>query len=102
MTHISFLVAPGRSLQLLRKIFIHKNQVIRDIRDKKNEEIASIPIFIEKIDNLKKELEFKEREIELLIADRNILKDLYDQGVIDGKAIFFSKSSLIIFFLHFQ
>ena len=47
-----FLVAPGKSHQLLRKIFIHKNQVIRDIRDKKKEEeISSIPIFVEEIDN---------------------------------------------------
>ena len=86
MAQISVLVAPGRSHQLLRKNVIRKNREMREARDKeKEEELASIPGFVVEIDNLRQELEVKEREIELLMADRDILKDLYEKGVIDDK-----------------
>ena len=66
--------------------------MLRDEREKKAERqrelnvaLLSVPGLENEIEDLKKELMCKEREIERSSADRSILERLYDQGVINAE-----------------
>ena len=65
---------------------LRKSREMRaEIEKEKENDIESIPVYLEEIDNLKQELEIKELEIEKLMSEHEILSELYDKGVIDEK-----------------
>ena len=52
---------------------------------KEKEDRESIPSLMNEIDDLKNELMQRDAEIDSFEANRLILKDLFDKGIIDGE-----------------
>ena len=72
-----------------------KKWEIKEIKQKEEEEKIDSNIMLHKeIDELRDEFVVKEREIEHLQADRAILVELYDLGLIDEQGILSSSSML--------
>ena len=78
------LVKKGKAHKLLRKALMRDENKAKDKRQKELYiAFESISDLENEIEDLKKELMCKEREIERFNADRSILEWLYDQGVIN-------------------
>lgn len=85
MTTIS-IVRKGRSHYLLRKAITKKERDKVKAETKAKEELLkSIPNLKEEIEELRKELMVKQRDIERLETDRLILSDLYEKRIIDSQ-----------------
>ena len=78
------LVKKGRSHLLLRKCFIKREKELRaEQKEKDLQLLNSIPSLTEQIEDLKKELQEKEKKLEKYMEDSDILRKLYQDGHID-------------------
>ena len=65
---------------------LRKEKEAKGVEEELEKEAASsVPSLVKEIDELKEELMEKEMEIKRLEADRHILSDLFDKGIIDSE-----------------
>ena len=81
---ISIIVSKGRSHHLLRKKLLRDQREEKDkIEEEKEQALLSITPMRREIDELKQELQNKEKELMEFNKDSEILRSLYERGVID-------------------
>ena len=74
----------GKSHHLLKKTINRKKKDLVKNQEAENHRLLeSIPDMTGKIEDLKKELAEKEEKIERYMGDADILRDLYNRGIID-------------------
>ena len=80
-----YLASKGKSHLLLKKNILCKERERKEEEElERKEELYSIPLFQNKIRELKEDLAEKNKEIENLERDQDILRDLYERGIIDA------------------
>ena len=81
---ISIIVSKGRSHHLLRKKLLRDQREEKNkIEEEKEQALLSITPMRREIDELKQELQNKEKELMEFNKDSEILRSLYERGVID-------------------
>ena len=79
------LVSKGKSHLLLKKNILRKERERKEEKElERKEELDSIMSFQNKINELKEDLAEKSKQIDILKADQDILRDLYERGIIDA------------------
>ena len=82
--YLTKLVSKGRSHHLLRKKLLRDQREEKNkIEEEKEQALLSITPMRREIDELKQELQNKEKEVMEFSKDSEILRSLYDRGVID-------------------
>ena len=70
----------------MRKYLLRKEKEAKNAEENMAKKtLDSIQSLVDEIDNLKKELMTKDREIERLETERYILSNLFDKGIIDAE-----------------
>ena len=82
--YLTKLVSKGRSHHLLQKKLLRDQREEKNkIEEEKEQALLSITPIRREIDELKQELQNKEKEVMEFSKDSEILRSLYDRGVID-------------------
>ena len=80
-----YLASKGKSHLFLKKNILRKERERNEEEElERKEELDSIPLFQNKIRELEEDLAEKNKEIENLEKDQDILRDLYECGIIDA------------------